>query len=94
MAYNDNVAGLWSALQFVRDVGRNILPSWRDIAARRRQHPFTEDQRQWQLLRRGRHDCVETHSSMNIAQVPHCTAGLHARESFLPFDSSAPPTLT
>jgi hypothetical protein len=36
---------------FVRDVGDNILPSWRAIAARRRALPFTEEQRQWQLLR-------------------------------------------
>jgi hypothetical protein len=36
---------------FVRDVGDNILPSWTAIAQRRRAEPFTDAQRQWQLLR-------------------------------------------
>lgn len=40
---------------FVRDVGDNVLPSWRAIAARRRAEPFTQQQRDWQLLRRGRY---------------------------------------
>lgn len=47
---------LWGrALQFVEAVGRGILPSWQGIAADRRRQPFTEEQRQWQLLRRGRY---------------------------------------
>lgn len=36
---------------FVQDVATGILPSWQNIAERRRQTPFTEQQRQWQLLR-------------------------------------------
>lgn len=39
----------------VQDVARGILPSWAAIAERRRQMPVTEEQRQWQLLRRGRY---------------------------------------
>jgi coproporphyrinogen III oxidase len=35
----------------VHDVARGILPSWRVIAARRRAAAFTEQQRNWQLLR-------------------------------------------
>jgi coproporphyrinogen III oxidase len=41
--------------QFVRDVGHGILPSWAPIVEARRAQPFTEEQRQWQLLRRGRY---------------------------------------
>lgn len=44
-----------SPLQFVRDVGDGILPSWQPIVQRQRQQPFSEAQRQWQLLRRGRY---------------------------------------
>lgn len=40
---------------FVREVGDGILPSWRDIAQRRRSMAFTQEQRDWQLLRRGRY---------------------------------------
>lgn len=45
----------FDAGQFTRDVAAGILPSWRDIAQRRRAEPFTDEQRQWQLLRRGRY---------------------------------------
>ncbi|PSC76177.1 coproporphyrinogen III oxidase [Micractinium conductrix] len=41
--------------QFVRDVGDGILPSWTNIVQRRRAEPFTDAERQWQLLRRGRY---------------------------------------
>ena len=41
--------------QFVKDVAEGILPSWRDIATKRQAMPFTDKQRQWQLLRRGRY---------------------------------------
>ncbi|KAG2435079.1 hypothetical protein HXX76_007166 [Chlamydomonas incerta] len=40
---------------FVREVGDGILPCWLPIVARHRDQPFTEQQRQWQLLRRGRY---------------------------------------
>lgn len=40
---------------FVRDVGRNILNSWREIAESRRELQFDDQQRDWQLLRRGRY---------------------------------------
>jgi hypothetical protein len=39
---------------FVRDVGDGILPSWAGIAGRRRRLPVSQEQRDWQLLRRGR----------------------------------------
>ncbi|DBB05047.1 TPA: hypothetical protein ACH3X3_010315 [Trebouxia sp. C0006] len=41
--------------QFVKDVAEGILSSWRDIATKRQAMPFSDDQRQWQLLRRGRY---------------------------------------
>lgn len=34
-----------------QDVARGILPSWTAIAQRRREMPFSEEQRKWQLLR-------------------------------------------
>eukprot|EP00667_Euglena_gracilis_P009783 EG_transcript_9948 len=40
---------------FVRAVGDAIVPSWAAIVARRRHLAYTEEQRQWQLLRRGRY---------------------------------------
>lgn len=41
--------------QFTKDVGDGILPSWLSIVERRRDIKFTEEQRNWQLLRRGRY---------------------------------------
>lgn len=40
---------------YVKDVALGILPSWEAIAQRRRAMPYTEAQRNWQLLRRGRY---------------------------------------
>lgn len=42
-------------LQFVQDVAKGFIPSWQDIAIRRAALPFSEPERQWQLLRRGRY---------------------------------------
>lgn len=36
-------------------MGEGILPSWKPIVERRRHQSFTDAQRQWQLLRRGRY---------------------------------------
>ncbi len=46
---------LW-LLQFVRDVGRGIVPSWQGIVERHKGQAFSQQQRDWQVLRRGR--CV------------------------------------
>lgn len=43
------------AESFVRDVGENIINSWRDIAIRWKDISFSETEREWQLLRRGRY---------------------------------------
>lgn len=40
---------------FVRDAGDHFLSAYGPILDRRRNDPFTEEQRQWQLLRRGRY---------------------------------------
>lgn len=42
-------------MQFVRDVAEGFISSWRDIAIRRAALSFTDPERQWQLLRRGRY---------------------------------------
>lgn len=44
-----------SVEEFVRKVGNGILPSWMPIVERRRSMPATEEERAWQLLRRGRY---------------------------------------
>ena len=44
-----------AGVQFTRDVGQNLLRSWEGIVARRRGQSCTEQQRHWQLLRRGRY---------------------------------------
>lgn len=65
-------------LQFVRDVGRGILPSWEPIVARRRGEAFTQEQRDWQLLRRGR--CAHSTPAAGHVQpatpcAVHCALG-------------------
>jgi len=47
--------GEFDPAAFARDVLANVLPSWSDIAARRRALPCTEAERAWQLKRRGRY---------------------------------------
>lgn len=42
-------------MQFVRQVGNGIIPSWMPIAEKRCMQEFTQTQRDWQLLRRGRY---------------------------------------
>lgn len=55
MFVQTRVAYAMCALQFVQDVAQGFIPSWRDIATERLGMPFTDKQRQWQLLRRGRY---------------------------------------
>ena len=42
-------------MEFVKSVANAWIPSWFPIVERRRNLPFTEQQKQWQLLRRGRY---------------------------------------
>jgi coproporphyrinogen III oxidase len=48
-------AGEYDPAAFSRDVLANVLPSWTEIANRRRQEPYSEEERKWQLQRRGRY---------------------------------------
>ncbi len=71
--------------EFVRDVGNGILPSWLPIVARHRSEPFTDAQRQWQLLRRGRYIGEPCSSRAHIGrpsngQVTEVLAGAWKRE--------------
>ncbi|CAG9461334.1 unnamed protein product [Pedinophyceae sp. YPF-701] len=43
------------AAAFTRDVGDNIIPSWEPIVERHRHDAYTDEHRNWQLLRRGRY---------------------------------------
>jgi coproporphyrinogen III oxidase len=40
---------------FTEDVGRGIIPSWEEIARCRADLKFSDEQREWQELRRGRY---------------------------------------
>jgi coproporphyrinogen III oxidase len=42
------------AMPFVKSVAQAWMPSWLPIVEKRRDQPFTEQRKQWQLLRRGR----------------------------------------
>lgn len=43
------------ALPFVQSVAKAWMPSWLPIVEKRRHQSFSEQQKQWQLLRRGRY---------------------------------------
>ncbi|WNG21201.1 oxygen-dependent coproporphyrinogen oxidase [Cystobacter fuscus] len=47
--------GLEREFSFVKDVSRAFLPAYLPIAERRKDTPYTEEQRAWQELRRGRY---------------------------------------
>jgi coproporphyrinogen III oxidase len=47
--------GIESIFEFVQGVGRSFLPAYLPIAERRRNEPFTEREREFQLIRRGRY---------------------------------------
>ncbi|WIA39602.1 hypothetical protein OEZ86_005686 [Tetradesmus obliquus] len=51
----DAAGAAFDVQAYTEDVARGILPSWTAIAQRRRAQQFTEAQRNWQLLRRGRY---------------------------------------
>lgn len=42
-------------MEFVKGVANSWLPSWLPIVEKRRRMKFTEKQKEWQLLRRGRY---------------------------------------
>ena len=47
--------GFEQAFAFMQSVGDHFVPAYQPIVARRKEDPFTEDQRQFQLYRRGRY---------------------------------------
>jgi coproporphyrinogen III oxidase len=52
----ENLGGhLEREFELVRDAGRAFLPAWLPIAERRKDTPYTEAQRFWQEVRRGRY---------------------------------------
>jgi coproporphyrinogen III oxidase len=51
----DQPHGLESIFDFVRLVGESFLPAYVPIVERRRDHPYTERHREFQLIRRGRY---------------------------------------
>ena len=52
----DDLMATYQTLNFTKDVANSWMPSWLDTIVRKRRFvPYTERQRQWQLLRRGRY---------------------------------------
>ena len=47
--------GIESVFEFVQGVGRSFLPAYLPIAERRRNEPYTDCEREFQLIRRGRY---------------------------------------
>jgi coproporphyrinogen III oxidase len=47
--------GIESVFEFVQGVGRSFLPAYLPIAERRRNEPYTDREREFQLIRRGRY---------------------------------------
>jgi coproporphyrinogen III oxidase len=52
---SSQAAGLEFIFEFVQGVGRALLPAYVPIAERRRNEPFSERHREFQLIRRGRY---------------------------------------
>ena len=53
--FEDLGGDLERELAFVMEAGRSFVPSYLPIAERRKDTPYTEEQRYWQELRRGRY---------------------------------------
>ena len=53
--FDDMAATDPNALTFVKSVANAWMPSWLPIVKNHRDRPFSEKQKQWQLLRRGRY---------------------------------------
>jgi coproporphyrinogen III oxidase len=51
----EGTGGIELVFEFVREVSRAFLPAYLPIAERRRTEPFTEREREFQLIRRGRY---------------------------------------
>ncbi|KAL3768516.1 hypothetical protein ACHAW5_006712 [Stephanodiscus triporus] len=51
----DDVPASRSATDFVMDVARGWMPSWLPIVSRNRDREYTEEEKHWQCLRRGRY---------------------------------------
>jgi coproporphyrinogen III oxidase len=47
--------GIESIFEFVKDVGNTFLPAYIPIVSQKKDLPYTQEQKQWQLLRRGRY---------------------------------------
>jgi coproporphyrinogen III oxidase len=65
--------GIESIFEFVREAGRSVIPAYLPIAERRRDESYTEREREFQLIRRGRY--VE----FNLVYDRGTTFGLETR---------------
>jgi coproporphyrinogen III oxidase len=77
--------GLERAFQFVQGIGEAFLPAYLPIAERRRGEPYTEREREFQLMRRGRY--VE----FNLVYDRGTTFGLETRGRVESILMSLPP---
>lgn len=51
----DDMTATPMTMDFVKDVASNWMPSWFPVVEKRQSSEYTEQQREWQLLRRGRY---------------------------------------
>jgi hypothetical protein len=72
------ISKYWCVQAYTEDVARGILPSWTAIAQRRQAQQFTEEQRNWQLLRWDscwRHSIIMCFSSLSWYNRSRTPAG-------------------
>jgi coproporphyrinogen III oxidase len=84
-ASNRPGSGLERVFQFVQGIGEAFLPAYLPIAERRRDEPYTEQEREFQLIRRGRY--VE----FNLVYDRGTTFGLETRGRVESILMSLPP---
>lgn len=52
---HDDLHGIESIFEFIQRIAKSFLPAYLPIAKRRRNEPYTEREREFQLIRRGRY---------------------------------------
>lgn len=53
--FEDTGGDLQREFAFVQDCGRALMPAYLPLASRRRKSPYSEEQKKWQEIRRGRY---------------------------------------